>query len=86
MKQLLICFALMFSLAVPLGSADTYSNKLAWDSNGPHPVTTSEYFFRGDLEKVALPNYSIIDIELRMLRETNHELQKQNRKCDWNLR
>ena len=64
MKQLLICFALMFSLAVPLGSADSYSNKLAWDSNGPHPVTTSEYFFRGGLEKVALPNYSIIDIEL----------------------
>ena len=64
MKQLLICFALMFSLAVPLGSADTYSNKLAWDSNGPHPVTTSEYFFRGDLEKVALPNYSIINLEL----------------------
>jgi len=60
MKQLLICFALMFSLAVPLGSADTYEEKLMWDTYGPHPVTTSEYFIRD----VVVPNYSIINLEL----------------------
>ena len=56
MKKLFICFVLMFSFVIPLGSASTYEDKLMWDKLGSHPVAIKNV--------VTIPNYSSLNIVL----------------------
>ena len=55
MKKLFICFVLMFSFVIPLGSASTYEDKLLWDKYSSHSVI---------IKNVTIPNYSSLNLVL----------------------